>query len=86
MDALGGSPLDGELFIASRFVVAAIATLPFLASASSGAAVLAGAQVGGLCVVGYATQALVNLSLSQLEHTTSCAQRTQKQRTISVAG
>ena len=57
LNALGGSPIDGELFIASRFVVAAALLLPFLASASSAAAVRAGVQVGGLCAFGYATQA-----------------------------
>ena len=62
LDALGGSAQDGELFVASRFVVGAAALLPFLASASSMSAVMAGAQVGLLCACGYATQA-VALSL-----------------------
>ena len=62
LDALGGGSTDGELFVASRFVVGASALLPFLASASSVGAVWAGAQVGLLCACGYATQA-VALSL-----------------------
>ena len=58
LNALGGTPADGELFVASRFVVAAVMLVPFLASASSTAAVVAGAQVGGLCAFGYASQAM----------------------------
>ena len=57
LDMLGNDPADGALFVASRFVVGAAALLPFVASASSGGAVLAGAQVGALCAFGYATQA-----------------------------
>ena len=33
IEALGGSPADGSLFVAGRFVVAAALLLPFLASA-----------------------------------------------------
>ena len=40
LNALGGTPADGELFVASRFVVAAVLLVPFLASASSTAAVV----------------------------------------------
>lgn len=56
LDALGGG-VEGGLFVASRFVSAAVVLLPFLASASSAGAVMAGVQVGGLCALGYAAQA-----------------------------
>jgi len=58
LDALGGSPEAGALFIASRFIVAAALMVPFLATASSAGAVIAGVQVGGLCVLGYMAQAM----------------------------
>ena len=58
IDALGGTAADGELFVASRFVVAAALLVPFLASASNRQAIVAGVQVGGLCALGYAAQAL----------------------------
>jgi len=57
MQALGGASTDGELLVAARFVVGAVALLPFLASATSAAAVGAGVQVGLLCSLGYASQA-----------------------------
>ena len=56
LDALDGAT-DGELFIASRFVVGTSVLVPFLASASTAASVVAGVQVGALCAFGYATQA-----------------------------
>ena len=57
LDMLGNDPADGALFVASRFVVGAAALLPFVASASSSGAMVAGAQVGALCAFGYAAQA-----------------------------
>lgn len=58
LGALGGDAQTGSLFLSGRFVVAAVLLLPFLATASSASAVRAGAQVGGLCAFGYATQAM----------------------------
>lgn len=57
LDALG-DPSHGALFVASRFVLAAAVLLPFLFESSSAAAVWAGVRVGGLCALGYATQAV----------------------------
>ena len=55
---LGNDPADGTLFVAARFLLAALVLSPFLFSATSKEVVKAGLSVGALCAFGYAAQAL----------------------------
>lgn len=74
LDELGNGNEEGSLFVAARFGVAGIALLPFLASASSMGAVLAGAQVGLAVAFGYAAQAAalsLGASANKVERTPS---------------
>jgi hypothetical protein len=70
LDVLGNGPADGTLFVAARFLLAAMVLAPFLLTASSKEAVKAGLGVGALCAFGYGAQAL---ALSMGSQAGACA-------------